>query len=180
VSSLEIVEVTTLRRRAGERITEDDFLAFPLRCPNFEDDRGGPALTWETVICPYLGHLGEYRECVLPCDWAGLRFRFVGSGFGVHYLSNLEADHDEAGPAEAFGDWAEDLIAIGDKLLDAERERRGGTTIERDYGHADIVTFLTLWEDATTVDYEGEVNVSYDLLGLIDPAKLRLTLKEGE
>lgn len=116
----------------------------------------------------------DYQE-----DWHGLQFTCVGQMVGLDgYQPNagLAFEVQTVGPSDVFEDWLKDLRQIGERLLrdDAAEEYRP------EHEHNDIC-FLTLWEYEVSGDaYWGDVDIDYNLVGLIDPNRLNLALKDKE
>lgn len=163
----EIVIATYRRAKAGER-EPWDFEDYAINKPDPDDwpedikgyDWRGEPIPATHIHEPRFG--GVYID--LPTDWFGLRFGFTGQFFEGQ-RGGLECECESGGADEVFGDWADDLKAIGDKLLDGEIEGRRGEPHE--------VTFLTAWSYSCGTDWDGEFDSEYELLGLIDLSRVK-------
>lgn len=181
---IEIVSVTYCRGKKGERVpalTSDEFAinrpdpddTWPDNLPLYNWN-GDQVDTWP----PATHHEGQNAYLDLPEDWYGLRFEFIGQFFEGQQ-SGLSWESSEGCAGEVFEDWADDLRAIADKLLDAEYQRLCEATRsaygiwEQSYPEEPHeVRFLTAWEYRFGKDYEGECWSEWDLLGLIDLSKI--------
>lgn len=185
MSNTEIVSVTYRRVKAGES-EPDHFCDFPVQKPNHEDwdweklplyDWSGRLLSKEEKGSP------EDRKLAyidLPEDWYGLSFEFFGQLFEGQELG-LSVECDSIGPTDVFGEWGDELRAIGDHLLDAEiesikREGHAKSPAKVNWEMPKQVTFLTAWKYTVEIhrSWDGdECDTDWELLGLIDLTKIQ-------
>jgi hypothetical protein len=173
---LEIVSVTYRRGKKGWReswvfedfsVNRPDPEGWPEDLPLY--DWNGNSITAENR--PYGG---VYLD--LPTDWFGLRFDFTGQFFD-NQQSALQHEYEQSSGEDVFGDWADELRVIGEKLIEEETERRK-KTFDSDPSPSQAV-FLTAWDYRGGRDYEGEYFSEWDLLGLIDFSRIQeLVVKE--
>jgi hypothetical protein len=182
--SIEIVSVTYRFGKAGQR-EPWHFEDYGINRPdpdNWSEDIQG--YDWNDQPIP-TAHIqnerlgGVYID--LPTDWFGLSFGFPGQLFErqIHPLSH---EVENVGAVDAFGDWADDLRAIGDRLIAEEIERRKSDwNYRNEEKEIREVTFLTAWRFMVSRSYEGDVDVDWELLGLIDLSKIEtLIAKEAQ
>ena len=174
-----LVQVTYRRAKQGQReswVFEDYSINRP-----YPDDwpEDIPGYDWNGAPIP-TAHIHDERlggvYLDLPTDWFGLRFDFTGQFFDSQQ-NPLEWEYEASSGEDTFGDWADDLKAIGDKLIDEEATKRQGG-FDPDSPPSQV-TFLTAWDFRCGRDYEGESFAEWDLLGLIDLSRIKeLIMKE--
>lgn len=181
---IEIVSVTYRRGKEGDRVPHyfDDYAINKPNPDTWPEDpplyawRGKQFETWPPAPDHPAYGTGAYLD--LPEDWYGLQFEFIGQFFEGQQ-SGLSWESSEGCAGEVFEDWADDLRAIADKLLDAEYQRLCEATRsaygiwEQSYPEEPHeVTFLTAWKYTCGKDWDGEWDSEWDLLGLIDLSKI--------
>jgi hypothetical protein len=172
--SIEIVSVTYRRGKKGERelVAFDDF---EINRPNPDDWPGGlPLYDWrndQIDSWPQATYCGSGAYLDLPEDWFGLRFAFFGQFFEGEQ-SGLSWERENVGAEGVFGDYVEKLKALGDSLLDGK--------VPFDRGRPREVTFLTAWAYRVSTDWEGECDVDYSLLGLVDLSKVEALIVKAK
>jgi hypothetical protein len=182
--SIEIVVVTYRFGKAGQR-EPWHFYEWHINKPDPDDwPEDIQGYDWQDQPIP-AAHIHDQRfggvYIDLPTDWFGLRFDFTGQLF-EHQQFPLFGEIDNAGAEDTFGKWADDLRAIGDRLITEETERRKSDWSYRsEKKEIREVTFLTAWRFTVDRDYEGGVDVDWDLLGLIDLSRIEtLIVKEAQ
>lgn len=174
----EIVVVTYRRAKQGEREPVLSIYDYAINRPDpdtWPEDL--PCYDWQGELIP-TAHMHDERfggvHLDLPTDWFGLRFEFTGQFFDGQQNA-LWYECDAAGQDEVFEKWADELKAIGDKLLDDEIERRRTDFYYRNANEPTPreVTFLTAWNYTCSADYEGEVDSDWELIGLIDLSRIK-------
>lgn len=182
--SIEIVSVTYRRAKQGDR-EPWNFEDYAINKPDPDDwPENIQGYDWQGEPIP-TAHINESRfggvYIDLPTDWYGFRFDFTGQLF-ERQIHPLSCEVEEGGAMDTFGDWTDDLRAIGDRLIAEEIERRKSDwNYRNEKKEVREVTFLTAWRFTVSRSYEGEVDVEWDLLGQIDLSKIEtLIVKEAK
>lgn len=195
----ELVEVTMTRHKKGDYVLITDFDSYGIEKPNSGD-------FWEEVkffrqeygdseytpIAEYperseRERLGYFVYGQLPCNWIGLRFRCIGESFDSCVSGGIEAGTEAIG-SDMFLEWTDELIAIGNTLLDRELARYKEAYRYQDKGSApNDVKFVTVWsyDSGCHQTFDGpDYWEEHDLIGRLDLDKLtkfpELTIKLQE
>lgn len=174
MTNIELVSVTYGRGKQGDRRiwNFDDWQINNPDPDEWPEDIAG--FDWQGNQIP-TAHIMDTRfggvYINLPTDWFGFRFQCFGQFFEGQ-CSGLECEVENNSAADTFGDFVKTLKAIGDRLLDGE--------VPFDRDRPKEVTFLTAWKYCVSKGWEGEIDVDYDLIGLIDVSRIQeLIVKEA-
>lgn len=177
---LEIVQVTYACHLKGERVPYGLIDEYPISNPPSDEMPEPEAyfnLWGERIEASPEKPISDYLSVRIdmPCDWYGLDFSFVGESFDPCYTGGIAHECENSGADQVFEEWKTDLAKIGEQLLRKHNEDHPKADEK-----ADVVNFLTLWEYTEEEGREyGDWYFDWQLLGVLDPSKLRLALKDA-
>ena len=101
------------------------------------------------------------------------QFHYFGQSLDRNYSSGIAWEVQSMDADFVFGDWLDELKKIGQSILSDKKEM----------GHpqaSNTIRFVTLWSYSTFKDsYSGEFDSEWELVGLVEPKKVALMLKEN-